>query len=187
MKQIMNYMDGQMDYSKKLRYILVQIIQALPEVNGLDIQYSIESDLQFSSWFEFYQKRGLFMARLELSDGHIIDNDNVFELTILVKDLYEYFYMCNIQEHELFIAKWIFVALHELGHICNFYKFRYVYPKIEKVNNIQRRGIQKIVDKSEPISSMTAYFNSAGELQADQYAYRYFPYIWNMLKQRGLI
>lgn len=187
MEQIMNYVDGQIDYSKRLRYLLVQIIEALPEVNELDIQYSIRSDLQFSSWFEFYQKKGLFMVGLELSDGDLIKNDNLFELTLLVKELYKYFKMFNIPENELFIAKWVFVALHELGHICNFYMNRYIYPKIEKVNQAHRKGIQKIIDKSDPISSMIAYFNSASELQADQYAYRYFPYIWNMLKQRGLI
>lgn len=187
MEQIMNYVDGQIDYSNRLRYILVQIIELLPEVNELDIQFQIKSDLEFSSWFEFYSKQGLFKAGLQLSDGTIINEDPIFDLTIMVKQLYQYFEMCNIQEHELFLAKWIFVTIHELGHICNFYTFKYVYSQVERVNTRHRQGMDKIINKSDPITNMIAYFSSATELQADQYAYRYFPYIWNNLKQRGLI
>lgn len=187
MEQIITYEDGQIDYSKKLRYILVQIIEALPEVRELNIDYLIKNDTQFASWFEFNEKKGNFMCGLELSNGNVINNDNVFELTLLVKDLYYYFETLNIPENELFIAKWIFVTIHELGHICNFYRFRYLYPKIDKINKAHKKGIKNIIDKSEPVTSMIAYFNSVAELQADQYAYRYFPYIWNMLKQRGLI
>lgn len=187
MEQVMQYVDCQIDYSKKLKYILVNIIESLPEVRELDIQYKICSNSQFTSWFEFYNNSGVFISGLKLSNGEVINNDKVFELTLLVKDLYPYFKMCKISEDELFIAKWIFVTLHELGHICNFYKYRYVYPKIQKVNENHKKGIQRIIDKSEPITSMIAYFNSAGELQADQYAYKYFPYIWDILKQRRLI
>ena len=188
MKKVMNYIDGRIDHSNRLRYILVHIIECIPELKQLDIQFQIQQDMEFSSWFEFKAKGDEFKCGIELSNGDILeDENNYMELTLLVKNLYEYFRLNNIQEYDLFIAKWIFITLHELGHIHSFYINRYIYDKFRKVNEVHKMGLKRLIDKSDPISSMHAYFSSAGELEADKFAYRYFPYIWNILKQRGLI
>lgn len=188
MKKIMSYVNDQIDHSNKLRYILVNIIEYIPELRELDIRFQIQQDIEFSSWFEFKAKGDEFICGIELSNGNILkDNSNYMELTLLVKNLYEYFKLNNIQEYDLFIAKWIFITLHELGHIYSFYINRYIYDKFRKVNEVHKMGLKRLMDKSDPISSMNAYFSSAGELEADKFAYRYFPYIWNILKQRNLI
>ena len=188
MEKIMSYVNDQIDHSNKLRYILVNIIEYIPELRELDIRFQIQQDIEFSSWFEFKAKGDEFICGIELSNGNILkDNSNYMELTLLVKNLYEYFKLNNIQEYDLFIAKWIFITLHELGHIYSFYINRYIYDKFRKVNEVHKMGLKRLMDKSDPISSMNAYFSSAGELEADKFAYRYFPYIWNILKQRQLI
>ena len=188
MEKIMSYVNDQIDHSNKLRYILVNIIEYIPELSELDIRFQIQQDIEFSSWFEFKAKGDEFICGIELSNGNILkDNSNYMELTLLVKNLYEYFKLNNIQEYDLFIAKWIFITLHELGHIYSFYINRYIYDKFRKVNEVHKMGLKRLMDKSDPISSMNAYFSSAGELEADKFAYRYFPYIWNILKQRQLI
>lgn len=188
MERVMSYVDSQIDYSMRLRYILVHMIECIPEIKELDIRFQIQQDIEFRSWFEFKANRDEFKCGVELSNGDILnDNTNYMELTLLVKNLYEYFRLNNIPDNELFIAKWIFITLHELGHIYSFYINRYIYDKFRKVNEVHKMGLKRLMDKSDPISSMNAYFSSAGELEADKFAYRYFPYIWNILKQRSLI
>lgn len=187
MKKVMSYKNEPIDYASRLKYILVNIIEMIPELRELKIEYIINEESQFRSWFEFYNsKLESFRCGVELNIGDLITDDNKFRTTLFIKDLFRYFSMYNITEEELNIAIWIFVSLHELGHIKYYNRFKLDYKYLEKINDRYNDNISNILNRNN-IEYMESYFMLPTELYADQFAYRYFPYVWNNLKYMNLI
>lgn len=184
MKKVMSYKDEPIDYTSRLRYLLVNIIEMIPELKELQIEYTINEDSTFKSWFEFYNSRiDSFRCGVELNSGNLISNNIMFKTSIVIKDLFRYFSCYGIYNEELNIAIWIFVSLHELGHIKYYDKFKLNFARLEKINNTYDSDLSSLLDKN----SMESYFMTPKELYADQFAYRYFPYVWNNLKYMNLI
>lgn len=187
MKKVMTYKQEPIDYSLRLRYILVNIIEMIPELRELHIDYVINQESEFKSWFEFYNSRiDSFRCGVELNTGELIREDNMFKTSIFIKDLFRYFDCYGIYDYELNIAIWIFVSLHELGHIKYYNRFKLDYKHLELINKSYNKNISRILN-SNNIESMESYFMSPTELYADQFAYRYFPYVWGNLKYMNLI
>lgn len=189
MKKIISYIQEPIDYTKRFRYLLVNIIEMIPELRELQIQYIINNDSEFKSWFEYYGTKSSFICGVELNQGELILNNTTFRTTLYVKDLYKYFSMYNINlinENEQMIAIWVFVTLHELGHIKYYNRFKNNYTRIEPINDSYQNDISKVLN-SNNIESMESYFMTPTELYADQFAYRYFPYVWNNLRSMNLI
>ena len=189
MKKIMSYKQEPVDYTRRFRYLLVHIIEMIPELRELNIEYIINNDTEFKSWFEYYGTKSSFMCGVELNQGELILNDTTFKTTLFVKDLYTYFSMYNINplnDNEKLISVWIFVTLHELGHIKYYNRFKNKYTMLEPINDDYKGRISSVLN-SNNIELMESYFMSPTELYADQFAYRYFPYVWNNLKYMNLI
>lgn len=189
MQKIMGYRQEPIDYSRRLKYILVNIIEMIPELRDLNIEFMINNSLEFKAWFEYYGTSTSFMCGLELNSGNMIQDDSTFKLTLFIKDLFKYFNLYNIDlfdEQQRMIAIWIFVTLHELGHIKYYNRFKNKYLKLEPLVEQYESKLTSILN-SNNLETMESYFMSPTELYADQFAYRYFPYIWNNLKQLNLI
>ena len=189
MQKIMSYIEKPVDYTRRLRYLLVNIIEMIPELRELNIEYIINNKAEFKSWFEYYGTSSSFMCGVELNQGELILNNTTFRTTLFVIDLYKYLSIYNINlsdENEQLVAIWIFVTLHELGHIKYYNRFKNKYTMIEPLNDDYNNGISSVLN-SNNIESMESYFMRPSELYADQFAYRYFPYVWNNLKSMNLI
>lgn len=189
MQKIMRYIEEPIDYSRRLKYILVNIIEMIPELRNINIEFLINNSSEFKAWFEYYGTDASFMCGLELNQGNMIQNDHTFKLTLFVKDLFTYLNLYNINlisEQERMIAIWVFVTLHELGHIKYYNRFKNKYIKLESIVEQYENKITSILN-SNNLETMESYFMSPTELYADQFAYRYFPYVWNNLKQLNLI
>lgn len=187
LQQVISYKKPAQDNTGKLRYIFANIVEMIPELRILDIGYIINNELEFRSWFEIIGNNlKYFKCGVELSDERYIKSNNLMKISLYVKDLYRYFYYYNVSETETNLATWIFVTLHELGHIKYYNKYKKEYNKLQPINSDYSSNINNILN-SNNLVSMESYFMTPTELYADQFAYRYFPYVWNNLKAMNLI
>lgn len=184
MKQIMERVETRSKYNDRLRYIVCNIIDLIPELRELSIETNLSVENEANSYFEYDKITKVFESGIYMiNDIEFFKDDISFEL----KSIITYFDMMGIKETEIDIAKYIFVCLHELGHIEDFYKNRDNYRNLTILQNAFRGLSILAVDITNEIESHIHYIMQPAELYADKFAFRYFQYIWNNLKIRNLI
>lgn len=169
------------------RNIVDTIISIIPIFKDKNIEININNRIeQFYSGYELNFKQKEFMYYLNLGVESV--NNKYSNIVFDINDLLNYFNMYNIEDN--LINRWIFFVLHELGHTEYYIKYYTSVRNTRKMNLIEENQ-NNMLHMAFPVNSikqdLNLYYLKSVELYANQFAYRYFPYIWNILKERGLI
>jgi hypothetical protein len=107
-----------------------------------------------------------------------------------VKDLQRFFQSFDIINEDLVsIAIYVFVILHELGHIYRYNKYRKKLRKIRELDDTIKAANKLFHNKtrSDKEYNETIYIDLQIESNADVFAYKNFYFVWNKLKENKLI
>lgn len=193
MEKIFTYKEPETLYNKeKLRLIVYNILEILPEFDRINCNILFNNEYEYMST-QYYADDFLYNKITIGFDPRIEQLCEEIVTTSVAVGFYSYLETLGITGIEKNIALFIFCMLHELGHsIIQRYIPGYTdYKILKSIDKAYRNILNEMMDKTRPedvdINSGISYAFSPIELHATLYAYRYFQYVWNILKQRGLI
>lgn len=138
-----------------------------------------------------FRTHGNKLKYLGLRLGVYNKNDILKSKLFKCKDIDNFLYSYWInKEDEIYLAKarYIFNVLHELGHINDYIIHEKSINKWRAYEDIMN-GAHYLLEgygKTE-IKTNKIYSRLQTELFADNFAYRYFYLVWNMLKEQELV
>jgi hypothetical protein len=136
--------------------------------------------------FKIKKRKVIFHISIEKFDKDKYLHDDVLE----IKDLYRFFKSFDIIDEDLIaLAAYVFVILHELGHIYRYNKYKNKIKKIRSLDNTIRDANTLFHNKikSNKEYNKMIYTDLQRESNADVFAYKNFYLIWNKLKENKLI
>jgi hypothetical protein len=178
-----------MDKYDKVFFYIIQIIEDNYKFNVNEyriIKSKAHHICNISVGFKIKKRKVIFHISMEKFDRNKYLHDDILEF----KDLYRFFNSFDIIDEDLIaLAAYVFVILHELGHIYRYNKYKNKIKKIKSFDGTIKAANILFHNKIESNKEYNRiiHMDLQAEANADVFAYKNFYWIWNKLKENKLI